>query len=87
MKRKLHWPFIVFSIALLLTAGVRSSSPAITSRYHDIIRIAYMNGYVSAVRQDIDTIRKLQNDSTLLKETVMTHAAVYLDRVSQLNAD
>jgi hypothetical protein len=58
MKRKIHWPFILFALALLLTAGIRTSYSAITSRYHDIIRIAYMNGYVSAIRLDIDYIKK-----------------------------
>ena len=85
MKRKMHWPFIL-APALLLAVGLGTSYSAITSRYYDIIRIAYMNGYVSAVRLDIDDIKKLKKNPALLKETVETNAAGYLDRVSELNA-
>lgn len=52
---------------------------------YNTIRVSYMNGYIDALKLDIDEIKKLKQDKDLLRQEVKKAAARYLDLVENMN--
>lgn len=86
MSSRLKLIIIFFVLFLLLLAGRTRNAPAITPRDSDIIRIAYINGYLAALKLDPADSEKLKKDETLLRQTVEKAAAGYLNVINTMNS-
>lgn len=74
------------AIFLILVVGVNATySNIIKKRDENIIRIAFMNGSINALKMDIDRIKALKKNKMLLKSAVMAAADVYVREVEALN--
>jgi hypothetical protein len=80
---------ILKSIAMFIMAYVlifpTQLSAEITPSQLEIIKIAFMNGYVNAVKGDIETIMLLKQDQGKLKEYSRAAVDGYMEKVSLLN--
>jgi hypothetical protein len=80
---------ILKSIALFIMAYMlifpTQLSAEITPSQLEIIKIAFMNGYVNAVKGDIETILLLKQDQQKLKEYSRAAVDGYMEKVSLLN--
>ena len=85
MKRKIKYFTLVLAIFIIFFTGINASYSALKGSYIKIIQIAYMNGYLAAIQQDMDRIRKIKNDEFLLKRTVETASEKYVDLVYRMN--
>ena len=85
MKSVKKWAMGVVAFLLVLVLGMGISYSSLKAGYTKVIKIAYMNGYVDAVRQDPETIEKLKADAGLLRTTVESRSDDYLEKVSRLN--
>jgi hypothetical protein len=80
---------IIKSIVLLILAYVlifpTQLSAEISPSQFEIIKIAFMNGYVNAIKGDIVTIMALQQDQTKLKEFSTAAVNNYMEKVTLMN--
>lgn len=78
---------IIFSILLFLSLilVVSSTYSAIKARDADLIKVAYMNGYVQGIRLDDAEVKKLRKDESLLRKAVETAADDYLKKINSMN--
>lgn len=74
-----------FLLLLFLVLAATSTYSGIKARDADLIRIAYMNGYVHAIRLDANEMKRLQKDETLLKTAVEKAADEYMSMIHSLN--
>jgi hypothetical protein len=76
-------------IAILLTGSIYpvafDATAGLTSRMRNAIFIAYMNGYVSALKLDIKRIQLVKTDKKLMKEIVLEAAREYVQEVEDMN--
>ncbi len=70
---------------MLFLAGRTRTAPAISQRDSDIIKIAYINGYLAALKLDPADAEKLKKEEPLLKQTVEKAAAKYLEVINTMN--
>lgn len=77
--------FCLLAAAAVVLADGGTSQSALNRSNREIIQIAYMNGYVAALQEDAERIRKLKEDSTLMREVVEQKAEEYLERVYEMN--
>lgn len=54
------------------------------SFHHRIIRVAFINGYVRALQNDIDKIARMKDDKMALKKRVELEAEKYIEEVTEL---
>lgn len=73
-----------FILAYVLIFPTPLSAEISTSQL-EIIKIAFMNGYVNAVQGDIETIMLLQQDQEKLREYSRAAVDGYMERVTMLN--
>jgi len=85
MKRRIKLLTISLTLLILVFSGFNSAFSALKEGHRKIIRVAYMNGYIAALKLDPDEIKELRKDKSLLKLTVKVAAKGYLERVSQMN--
>lgn len=52
---------------------------------YEMMRVAFMNGYVRALRLDIETIQSLKGNKEELKKFVISEADRYMEKVLNLN--
>lgn len=83
MKRYVILFSILFFMSLMLAVGVTYS--AIKARDADLIKVAYMNGYVQGIRLDAAEAKKLRSDETLLRKAVEEAADDYLKKINSMN--
>ncbi|MBL7181358.1 MAG: hypothetical protein ABIK98_10315 [Pseudomonadota bacterium] len=78
---------LIIAGILILTflGGVNTAHSILAVRDYNIIRIAFMNGYIEALKLSTEEKKKLENDKTLLAKTVESAAEGYLTRVENLN--
>jgi hypothetical protein len=55
------------------------------SQNYEMIRTAFINGYVRALRLDIETIESLKTNTDDMKKFVLSEAEKYMEEVSQLS--
>ena len=67
-----------YSVAFDAVAGL-------TSRIQNAIFMAYMNGYVAALKLDIVKIEAMKTDKNLMKTVVMEAAREYVQQVGDMN--
>lgn len=57
----------------------------LSSRMQNAIFVAYMNGYVAALKLDIAKIEAIKADKQLMKTVVMDAAREYVHQVEDMN--
>ena len=81
------WTAGILVCLACLFAGVGISFSALTAGYAEVIKIAYMNGFIEAVNQDMAQIQRLKDAPDLLRTSVTASAEQYVERVSRLNQE
>ena len=76
-------------IVILLTGSFYPAAfdavAGLTSRMRNAIFTAYTNGYVSALKLDIERIQLMKTDKKLMKEIVLEAAREYVQQVEDMN--
>ena len=74
-------------VVLLLIGGafVHSAFASISDPMKNAIYTAYINGYVAALKNDIQQIQEMKSDNGLMKKTVLDAARKYVQVVQQMN--
>ena len=85
MKKKSIKIIIVTVLVLILLGSLNTAYSILSRKDYSIIRIAFMNGYLVALKLDTEERKKLENDEVLLSKTVKTAAEEYLTKVETLN--
>ena len=85
MKKKGIKIIIVTMLVLILLGSLNTAYSILSRKDYNIIRVAFMNGYLSAMKLDAEEKKKLENDKVLLAETVKSAADKYLQKVEILN--
>ena len=70
---------------LILIICANMAYSFLNPRDQDIIRIAFMNGYVEALNLSFKEKEKMKNNKALLSKTVKSAAERYLKKVEKLN--
>lgn len=84
LKRRISVAFmgmVIFLAASLLPAY----SASLSDRDERLIQIAFMNGFVTALNLDDQTLAELREDKQHLKRFVLDKAEEYVNRVEALN--
>ena len=76
---------VVTILVLILLGSLNTASSILSPKDYSIIRIAFMNGYLVALKLDTEEKKKLENDEVLLAKTVKSAAEEYLTKVEKLN--
>ena len=77
---------IVFVIAFYIIFPSGLSAELSTAQF-EIIKIAYVNGYASALKTDLEIIKALKEDQAQLKKHAQAAVNGYMAKVSVLNKD
>ena len=86
MHRKIKWYVLLCTIGVLILAGVASQSSAdLDERTENAIHTAFMNGYVAALRLDIEQIKQIKQNRKLMKQFVQNAARKYIAVVNDMN--
>jgi hypothetical protein len=75
---------LVFIIAFFIIFPSTLSAELSTAQF-EIIRVAFMNGYSTAIKADMDTIKALKEDQVKLKRSAQLAVNGYMEKVSVLN--
>ena len=87
MQGKSLFQTITVVLLLLFCVGITiAHSYMLEKRDYNIIKMAYMNGSVDALKLDIETIKNLKSDEEHFKSLVYAAADSYLKRVETLSA-
>lgn len=87
MAKTVRLSIISLVLLSIVFAGVSFTYSAINENIYSTIRVAYMNGFVDALNLDMDKITRIKGDKALLMEEVARVAAIYEERVRQMNKD
>ena len=82
-SRKIMIITVLAGISVLLY--VTASYSGLTASYRGIIRVAYMNGFMEAVKMDPEALNRIRLESALLQESVEEAAERYVRKVDDLN--
>ena len=77
---------IVFLITCMIVLP-SSLSAELSDAQFEIIKIAFMNGYVNALKSDINTIQALKQDQKKMKYFSRNAVDNYMEKVTLLNQD
>lgn len=72
----------IFSLFLVLPSYLAAG---LTKDDYEMMRTAFMNGYVRALRLDIETIQSLKGNKGELKKRVISESDRYMKKVLNLN--
>lgn len=72
----------IFSLFLILPSYFAAG---LTKDKYEMMRVAFMNGCVRALRLDIETIQSLKGNKEKLKKFVISEADRYMEKVLNLN--
>ena len=78
---KLFICIIIFYV-LSLPANI---SAELSSGNYEIIKLAFMNGYIHCINVEIDTIEELKEDKDKMEAFVHNAMVEYMEKVVQLN--
>jgi hypothetical protein len=85
MKKKTLSKIAAAVLFLLFFAGINiTHSNILEKRDKQLIRIAYMNGSVDALKLDIEKIKKIKSDDEFFKSVVYAAADNYVEIVDSL---
>jgi len=83
--RTLRFPAVALALFLVFCCGVRWSHSALSQRQQEVIRIAYMNGYMDALKMEPEKVKKLKQDKEKLRWSVEAAAQRYLNKIEAMN--
>ena len=73
---------VLFGSVLLFPSNINGYLP---KDDYEMIRMAFLNGYVGALNLDIEKIKSLKEHTVRLKRFVLSEAEKYMKEVSDLN--
>ena len=73
---------VIFGSVLLFPSNM---SGHLSKDDYEMIRMAFLNGYVRALNLDIEKIKSLKENADDLKRFVLSEAEKYMKEVSELN--
>lgn len=78
---------IIVAVILILSfiVSVNTAYSVLNIRDYKLIRVAFMNGYVEALKLSAEEKEKLENDKALLVKTVESAAERYIGKVEDIN--
>jgi len=85
MNKKNIKIIIVVIVISILFGSLTTAYSVLSRKDYSIIRVAFMNGYVEALKLNIEEKIKLENDQVLLAQKVKSAAENYLAKVEGLN--
>ena len=85
MKKKTTQIIIVAIVLSILFGSLTTAYSVLSRKDYSIIRIAFMNGYIEALKLTVEEKKRLENDNVLLAKTVKSAAENYLAKVEGLN--
>ena len=81
-----NFKIIVAAILILsFIVSVNTAYSVLNMRDYKIIRVAFMNGYVAALKLSAAEKEKLGKDKALLEKTVKSAADRYIGKVEDIN--
>ena len=86
MKRKTKILTLTVLVIVLLFMLISSAS-ALKRTHRKIIEIAFMNGFITALKLDFEKVKQLKEDKSKLKERVQEETKKYLGKVQSLNKE
>jgi len=81
-RKNILVPAIIFGSLLLFPSNM---SGHLSKDDYEMIRMAFLNGYVRALNLDIEKIKSLKGHTDHLKRFVLSEAEKYMKEVSDLN--
>jgi len=86
LKKRLSMTLMGVLVLIVTTlTEVPVYSATLSERDSRLIEIAFMNGFVAALKLDEETATRLRKDRQLLRQVVTTKSKEYLDLVEGLN--
>ncbi len=86
LKKRLSMTLMAVLVLIVITlTKVPAYSATLSERDSRLIEIAFMNGFVAALKLDEETAARLRKDRQLLRQAVTTKSKEYLDLVEGLN--
>lgn len=85
MARKMKLLLIVLLFLCIAFNGVTYTYSAINEKIYVTIRVAYMNGFIDAMAQDIKKIEQIKENRAILKEEVQQASERYEKYVREMN--
>jgi hypothetical protein len=76
---------VVFVAMMALFLSVIAAYAALSNKDANLIKIAFQNGYVAALRLDIEQIQKLKDDNATMQKAVEDASEKYLKRLQEMN--
>ena len=76
---------IVFAVLAVSFFSAIAAYGVLSNKDVNLIRIAFQNGYVAALRLDIEQIQKLKNDNATMEKTVEAASDRYVKQVQDMN--
>jgi hypothetical protein len=76
---------IVFAVLAVSFFSAIAAYGVLSNKDVNLIRIAFQNGYVAALRLDIEQIQKLKNDNATMEKTVEAASERYVKQVQDMN--
>tara|TARA_B100001964_G_scaffold136673_2_gene150847 strand:+ start:1880 stop:2140 length:261 start_codon:yes stop_codon:yes gene_type:complete len=76
---------LIIAILIMLTLGANYSYSAITKGRSEELKIAFANGFVAAIKYEIEGLKELKRNEGLLKKKVMIAATNYVTMIERIN--
>ena len=77
--------WLIVALLLIGSSFVHSAFAGLSDSMKNAIYTAYVNGYVAALKMDIQQIQEMKSDNGLMKKTVLDAARKYVQVVQQMN--
>ena len=85
MKVVKKWLIIAVAFFIVFFSGAGISYSTRQASYSKMIRIAFMNGYLEALKQNPARLEELKKDKNKMKNEITRAADAYIDKVWNLN--
>lgn len=76
---------IVFAVLAVSFFSAIAAYGVLSNKDVNLIKIAFQNGYVTALRLDIEKIQKLKSDNATMEKTVEAASDRYVKQVQDMN--
>jgi len=77
--------WLIFALLLIGGAFVHRAYAGLSNSIKNAIYTAYANGYVAALKMDIQRIQEIKSDDAMMKKVVLDAARKYVQVVEQMN--
>jgi hypothetical protein len=75
----------VFTILAVLFFAAITAHGVLSNKDTNLIRIAFQNGYLAAIRLDLEEIKRIKDDNATLQKKVEDASERYVKRVQDMN--